>query len=238
MTANPLTATPLRPPGPVRNGWTAGRVIALVTGSVLLLVSLALLAGGGILAWADEEQQHSGYVTTSTATYSTRGYALASDAISLHDGWGWLGLFVDEVRIRISSDSARPLFAGIATGRDVERYLAGIAYTKVDGHGERDVTGYLGTRAPAPPASALPWAVRAQGSGNLTLTWAVQDGNWMVVVMNSGASPGLTIRADAGISSLAMSWLAGELLAAGVLVGVAAAVLIVVPVRLASRPEQ
>jgi hypothetical protein len=35
-----------------------------------------------------------------------------------------------------------------------------------------------------------------------------------------------------------MSWLAGELLAAGVLVGVAAAVLIVVPVRLASRPEQ
>jgi hypothetical protein len=60
----------------------------------------------------------------------------------------------------------------------------------------------------------------------------------MVVVMNSGASPGLTIRADAGISSLAMSWLAGELLAAGVLVGVAAAVLIVVPVRLASRPEQ
>ena len=60
----------------------------------------------------------------------------------------------------------------------------------------------------------------------------------MVVVMNSDASPGLTIRADAGISSLAMSWLAGELLAAGVLVGVAAAVLIVVPVRLASRPEQ
>ena len=98
MTANPLTATPLRPPGPARNGWTAGRVIALVTGSVLLLVSLALLAGGGILAWADEEQQHSGYVTTSTVTYSTRGYALASDAISLHDGWGWLGLFVDEVR--------------------------------------------------------------------------------------------------------------------------------------------
>jgi hypothetical protein len=238
MTANPLTATPLRPPGPARNGWTAGRVIALVTGSVLLLVSLALLAGGGILAWADEEQQHSGYVTTSTATYSTRGYALASDAISLHDGWGWLGLFVDEVRIRISSDSARPLFAGIATGRDVERYLAGVAYTKVGGHGERDVTGYLGTRAPAPPASALPWAVRAQGSGNLTLTWAVQDGDWMVVVMNSGASPGLTIRADAGISSLAMSWLAGELLAAGVLVGVAAVVLIVVPVRLASRPEQ
>lgn len=84
-----------------------------MAGSVLLLVSLALLAGGGTLVWADEEQHHSGYVTTSTATYSTRGYALASDAISLHASWGWLGLFVDEVRIRISSEpSYGPRAAG------------------------------------------------------------------------------------------------------------------------------
>jgi hypothetical protein len=78
--------------------------------------------------------------------------------------------------------------------------------------------------------------VRAQGSANLTLTWRVQDGDWMVVVMNPDASPGITVRADAGISSLALPWLAGELLAAGLLIGVAAAGLIIVPVRLASRP--
>lgn len=60
----------------------------------------------------------------------------------------------------------------------------------------------------------------------------------MVVVMNSDASPRITVRTDVGISSLAMSWLAGELLAAGVLTGVVAAFLIVVPVRLASRPER
>ena len=46
---------------------------------VLLLISLALIAGGATLVWADTEQVHSGYVTTTTATYSTRGYALASD---------------------------------------------------------------------------------------------------------------------------------------------------------------
>jgi hypothetical protein len=80
--------------------------------------------------------------------------------------------------------------------------------------------------------------VQAQGSGNLTLTWAPRDGDWMVAVMNSDASPRLTVRADAGISSPALPWLAGELLAAGVLTGVAAAFLIIVPVRLASRPEQ
>ena len=97
-------------------------------GSVLLLISLALIAGGGTLVWADTEQIHSGYVTTTTATYSTRGYALASDAINLHG----LGLFVDQVRIRItSSDPSRPLFAGIAATGDVERYLGGVSYTTV-----------------------------------------------------------------------------------------------------------
>jgi len=63
----------------------------------------------------------------------------------------------------------------------------------------------------------------------------VTDGDWMVVAMNADASPGVTVRADAGVSSPALPWLAGELLAAGVLTGVTAAALIIVPVRLASR---
>jgi len=224
------------PPPPAGYGWTVGRVIALVTGSVLLLISLALVAGGGTLAWADGQQHRSGYVTTSTAAYSTRGYALASDAISLRGSWAWLGLFVDKVRIRISSEPSRPLFAGIARVGDVQRYLAGVGYTQVSAHGEHEVVGQPGAGIPAPPAAALPWAVRAEGSGNLTLTWAVRDGDWMVVVMNPDASRGITVRADAGISSTDMPWLAGELLAAGVLLGLAAAGLIIVPVRLASRP--
>lgn len=119
------------------SGWTAGRVVALAMGSVLAVISVALIFGGGILAWADQEQVRSGYVTTSTATYSSRGYALASDSISLHG----LGLFVDRVRIRIwASDPSRPLFAGIAATGDVERYLNGVSYTTVAGLG-RTVRG-------------------------------------------------------------------------------------------------
>jgi hypothetical protein len=215
-------------PTPIASGWTTGRIIALAAGPVLLLISLALIAAGGTLVWADQEQVHSGYVTTSTATYATRGYALTSDAITLHSR----GMFVDEVRIRItSSGPSRPLFAGIAATGDVERYLSGVSYTAVGGH---DATDHPGTGVPAAPAAALPWAARAQGTGNLTLTWAVRDGDWTVVVMNADASPGLSVRAEAGISALALPWLAGEMLAVGLLTGVAAVVLIVVPVRLAS----
>ena len=42
------------------SGWTTSRIIALAAGSVLLLISLALIAGGGTLAWADTEQLRSG----------------------------------------------------------------------------------------------------------------------------------------------------------------------------------
>src|SRR5712671_1246169 len=174
-------------------GWTTGRIVALATGSVLLLISLALIAGGGTLAWADQEQFRSGYLTTTTTAYSTSGYALASDPIKPHGAWSWLSLFVDRVRIRISSsDRSRPLFAGIAAAGDVERYLGDVSYTTVGARGEHDVTDHPGT-------------------GTLSLTWDGQRGHWMALVMNQDASPGLTVRAEAGMSAPALAWLAGEL---------------------------
>ena len=77
------------------SGWTTSRIIALAAGSVLLLISLAFIAGGGTLAWADQEQLRSGYLTTTTTTYSTSGYALVSDPIKPNGAWGWLSLLVD-----------------------------------------------------------------------------------------------------------------------------------------------
>ena len=150
------------------SGWTTSRIIALAAGSVLLLISLAFIAGGGTLAWADQEQLRSGYLTTTTNTYSTSGYALVSDPIKPHGTWGWLSLFVDQARIRISSsDRSRPLFLGIASAGDVERYLGDVSYTTVGVRGGHDVTDHPGTGAPAAPATALRWAAKTQGTGTL-----------------------------------------------------------------------
>jgi hypothetical protein len=228
-------------PGPAaaRRGWTTGRTVALATGLVLLLTSLLLVGGAGFLTWADQEQLHSGYLTTSTASYSTGGYALASNPVALHGGWGWLGRFADKVRIQVTPAVAgTPLFAGIATADAAGRYLAGVSYTVVAAFGDHDVTEHPGAAVPAAPAAALHWTAQAAGTGKLTLTWTVADGDWMVVVMNPDASKGVTVRADVGVSSAVLPSLAGELLAAGVLLGVAAAALIIVPVRLATRPRQ
>jgi hypothetical protein len=61
---------------------------AAIIGSVLALVSLGLLGGGVALLWADQSLRQDGYVTTGTATYSTSGYAVASECVDL--GWGSL----------------------------------------------------------------------------------------------------------------------------------------------------
>jgi len=224
------------PPQATRSGgWTTGRIVALATGSVLALISLVLIAGCATLTWADQ----AGYLTMSTSSYSTGGYALASDPVNLHGTWGWLGRFADKIQIRVTSaGSARPLFAGIATAGAAGRYLAGVGYTTVGAFGDHDVIDHPGAAPVAPPATALHWAARAEGTGSLTLTWTVTDGDWLVVVMNPDGSKGVTIRADVGMSSPALPALASELLVAGVLLGLAAAVLILVPVRLAARPRQ
>jgi hypothetical protein len=67
-----------------------------------------------------------------------------------------------------------------------------------------------------------------------TLRWTVHSGDWMVVVMNPDGSPGVTVRADAGVSSPVLPALAGELLAAGITACLIGAALIVISVRLAA----
>jgi len=58
-----------RVPDPARRGWTAGRVVAPVAGSILVLACVALLGGAGMLTWADQQQDR-GYLATGTAAYS------------------------------------------------------------------------------------------------------------------------------------------------------------------------
>src|SRR5579863_2614995 len=97
---------------PARRGWTAGRVVALVAGSILVLACVALLGGAGLLTWADQQQQ-GGYLATGTATYSTGGYALTSDPVPLHGLRGWLGRFAGDTRIRVTAiGPGTPVFVG------------------------------------------------------------------------------------------------------------------------------
>ena len=224
----------VRLPGPA-GGWTAGRVVTLVIGSVLALVSLGLLGGGGTLVWADLGLRHDGYVTTGTATYSTTGYALASEQVSL--GWGLLltGL-VGDVRVRVTAVSPdKAVFVAIGPANRVAAYLSGTAYATVTGPGAGSLAVHDGTAPPAPPQGAGIWAAQVSGTGTQVLRWSAQDGNWTAVAMNPDGSAGVTVRADAGVSAPGLTRLAAEVIVGGIILGLLSAALIWVPVRLAAR---
>ena len=222
------------PPARPGSGWTAGRVITVVIGSLLALISLGLLGGGGTLLWADQALRHDGYITTGTATYSTSGYALASEHVNL--GWGWLltGL-VGDVRLRVTAVGPdRPVFVAIGPADLVAPYLAGSAYTTVTGTGPGDLVSQHGTVRPAPPRTAGIWVSEVAGPGTQTLLWTAQTGDWIAVAMNPDGAAGLTVRADAGVSAPWLLELAVELIVGGIVAGALSAALIVVPVRLAA----
>lgn len=226
--------TPSTPPGRPGGGWTPWRVVTVVIGSVLVLVSLGLLGGGGTLLWADQALRHEGYLTTGTATYSTTGYALASERLDV--GWGWLltGL-VGDVRVRVTA--ARPdtaVFVAIGPADQVTAYLSGTSYTTVASAGTAGLVSHPGTVKPALPRTTGIWVAQATGTGTQILRWTAKSGAWMAVAMNPDGSAGLTVRADAGVTAPGLSRLAVELIIGAIMAGALSVVLIVVPVRMAT----
>ncbi|MGZ4617783.1 MAG: hypothetical protein ACXV3F_03460 [Frankiaceae bacterium] len=240
MSAAQPWATPGPPPatGRARTGWTAGRVVAIVIGSVLALAGLAILAFGLFALVIDQTQRdNDGYLTSGRQQFATAGVALTSDNIELYDvGTDFLG----KVLIRGTSAN-RQLFLGIGPTNQVNAYLANVPYSTVTdfSNGNTQVTNH----APATSRPLLPgqprqqnfWVAQVTGSGTQTLTWEVQDGSWTAVAMNANGSPQLTVNSQLGVEVPALTGIGIGFLVAGLVVLIGAAFLIIIPIRRAGR---
>ena len=188
-------------PGP---RFPAGRIVAVIAGSVFALVSLGLLVAGGAGLWANGEKDDQGYVSTRTERFQTPTAAMRTDNLDVDLGGTATVLDSDlygKVRLRVRPRAGEDLFVGIAPTRDVTDYLRGTAHatvTDLDYHPFHvDSTTDGGARRAAAPATQRIWAAQAHGRGAQTLTWEVVDGDWSVVVMNADGRPGV----DAGVSA-------------------------------------
>ena len=223
------------PQGP--GGWTAGRIVSVVAGAVLVLCSVGLFGGSGVALWA-QASRHGGYADLATATYSVPGYAIASDTIGLHLATGTAADLIGTVRIRVTQESGTgPAFVGIAPAGAAARYLAGVDYATVRGaaghHGT--YTEHAGSAHPVPPGQAGIWTAQAAGPGSQTLTWAVRSGDWMVVGMNADGSRPVSLQVNVAATLPALPWIAAVLLIGGFIFLAGGVLLIVIPVRQASR---
>lgn len=201
----------------------ASRVIALVLGSIVSLVALALVAAGGAMAWFGwVETDDDGFIGTSAKPFVTSTYALASDDMDVHVGEAeWL---VDRdvlgtVRVVVTPESDDPVFVGIASEADVDAYLAGVEHEVVTDVDYEPFSYDAERRSGGAPAQAPTevsfWAASAAGTGEQSFRWDVDDGDWRLVLMNADGSRGVDADLEVGARIGWLGWVGLVVLAGG-----------------------
>jgi uncharacterized protein DUF4389 len=184
-----VSGTPEQRSAPVRS------VALIILGSIVGLIGVALLAGGGVALWADQTQRDSaGYFTGSNHRIASDSYAVTHEGIDVHHLPGFLdnGKLV-RIRLAAHTDTAQPVFVGIARERDARAYLANVAHSNLRDYdvatSDQKYDSVDGTARPTPPGSQHIWVASATGSQQLT--WPLREGNWSVVLMNADGSKGV-----------------------------------------------
>jgi hypothetical protein len=220
-----------------KTGWTAGRVVAVVLGSLAALLGVALVLGGValILAYASGRDSD-GYYTTGTERLATGTYALTAENIDL-GSWGADAVPKDvlgHVRIRAERPGGRPVFVGIGPHREVDAYLRGVAHAVVTDLNPPRYRIGAGGAPRRPPSAERFWVASTAGSGRQAVTWKVEGGNWTIVAMAADGARPVVIDADVGAK---VGWVLGVgigLLVLGLLILAGGVVLIISMARRAS----
>lgn len=232
-----MSTAPPSAAAPPTQRWTAGRIIAIIFGSLALLLGLAGLAGGITGIVYDQTQRDAdGFVMAGPENFSTTSYALVSDSyragssdvVALRDILG---------SVRVSAESGERVFIGIAPASAVDSYLGGVRHAVVDSFDSNSEPDVVGTGAPAArPSAQTFWAVSSKGTGPQTVSWDPRSGAWRVVVMNANASAGVTADVDIGARIPDLIWFGVGFLVAGLLLLALGAFLIYIGVRRPAPP--
>lgn len=227
------------PPGRSGRGWTVGRVVSLVAGSMLVLGGLGLAGGGGVLAVGDQVARDAdGFLMSPQERLGADGYAVVSEESRIDTG-GTLTWLPEDVigDVRLAAESTDgPVFVGIGPTEDVQAYLAGVERSVLL---EVPATGPVyrdaGAGAPASaPAEQQFWVAQDAGD-DVEVTWSAADGDWTAVLMNADGSASVAADVKAGAEVPALGTIVAVLwISAAVLLAVGA-LLIAVPVRLVGR---
>ena len=219
--------------------WGAGSVVTVIIGALMALMAFGMLAGGGVLLWADQTQRNdAGLITTPDQDFTTSTSALVAEDIDIRgDGpdFFYPSRILGQAEITVDPVGSEEVFIGVARARQVDTYLQGVAYGEIHDIFSDRVTNHRGSEAATPPGEASFWAHSTSGTGPQTLRWDAEDGLWSVVVMNADGASGLDVSAEAGVEIPQLTWIALGLLIVGVAMGAIGIVLIIAANRTASR---
>lgn len=230
------------PPAPTeRPAWTAGRVVSLTLGAVLVMLSLGLGLPASALVAADlGGRDDDGFLMSGTQPLSTGTHALVSGNLELHSDLpsdDAPEALVGDTRLTVEAPDGQATFLGIAPTAQVQDYLNGVEVAVLtDVRDGRAVLEEQGTGSPAEAPGALDiWVAQSSGTGLQSLTWTPTRGDWTVVVMNADGTPRVAVDAAAGAEVPALHWVIAGLLTLAGLALLAGVVLIAFPLRSVSR---
>lgn len=215
-----------------------GKILLAVIGGLVGLIATGLLTAGGGLLWGYGSQRTAeGFFTSSAIELSTASYALTSSEVDLgpHPGDWFPSNGLATVRFNVEPAGLEPMFVGIGSRTDVDAYLDGVGFSEVTNitptRGDVSYRTFEGDAPSSLPIEETFWVASVEGSGFQTLTWELQRGEWKVVIMNSDATPGVTVDASAGAKTDLLVPVGIGLLVSALIAGALAAALLVLALR-------
>lgn len=184
----------------------AGKIVLLVFGIIVLVVSAGLVFSGGALLWADSVlKDDEGFYTTRTVRLDKDSYAIVTEPaeINLSAGgvWDWSNLVTFKVE-GANDDPSKQIFMGVAEESDLNSYLNDVEYDKIVVFKiypyEIDYINHPGSAEPETPTSQTFWSESVYGPGLQTLEWELEPGTWSIVLMNEDGSAGLDLSVAVG----------------------------------------
>jgi len=226
---------------------SAGRILGIVVGGLVLLVGMGLLLGGGGVLVAERVLADAeGFVSLRSASISQDAYAVVAPARIEAAPWFWWRHAVT-LRLVVGGRGAegKPMFVGLAERVDVERYLNGVSYAEVRRLGvdgaDRPRQPRLqyrtstGTTIPPAPATQAFWLATASGAKTQLLEWRIEPGDYCVVLMNADGSRGVNAVVSLGIKAPVVLRIAAIVLGVGAVLFLLGLVAILLSARGAGR---
>lgn len=189
---------------------SAGRVVSLVVGSLVILVAIGLLLGGGAILIVERTfGDNDGFLAINAIALHRDTFAITAPATIEGESYWWWWNHPTTLRVEAKAVAAHGgVFIGVASRAEVETYLKSIPYAEIDGfrfeEGTEETIKYhdqVGNSVPTAPTAQSFWRASATGGGPQTLLWDIEPGDWVLVAMNADGSRTVDVTCSIGVKA-------------------------------------
>lgn len=200
-------------------GASFGKAIAIIFGSLFILIAVPILfSGGALMGVTDLFDQGGGYIGIDDVNFQTSTQLLVAKDMDIHiDDWegtsDWRSLpgsssiwkpdigDIVTIKIKAESNTGDDIFIGIIHNSDAYRIFGDIAYDQITDFNIEDRGRYphieyryhSGGQLTIAPTDIDEWVAQVSGSGEQTLEWSPDFGLYWLVIMNQDGSANVNV---------------------------------------------